>query len=396
MHKIKIKKGLYMTSKSGEIGPSSVPAPRPSEKKPFTIKKGLKKTEETLKLTSKIRSVTGSFVSLINEFQKISVGMSKGMKVGKGAIGIALTPFNVYYAVQDIQKIIMKPGIKDKARACFMLLTRLDSVIDSIASTCGILYAFKVVGQKTIDWIPIFNIVSFFVGFISIATAAEGVYDSGKLTYKLRNILKKLEDEDKDKKLSDCEKAQILGDFLKEVEEGGLTALRKKLMISKKAEFKGRRFEEAITNLSTKLLFHGPILENQEKAVEAARKESIDHATELLKKLAPRVKLELGLSSFDLANKVAATVGKGLTTFAPTPPTLIAGYAILATTGTLSLLMMGGKFLFISKNPFDPNSKNNAQLLVAKVAGGISHLRGRLSTLVLARGIFSSPSLATP
>lgn len=356
----------------------------------FSVEKQLKKTEDVLKLLAKISSVARAFVSTkaIKSLQQFD----KQLKLTK-SLSIALTPFNIYYAAKEIKKIVSDPDFKVKVRACFMLLTRLDSIIDSISSTCGILYAFKVVGQKTIDWIPIFNVVSFFVGFISIATAAEGVWDSGKLTHKLGNILKKLEND----KLQDYEKAKILGDFLKEVEDGGLTELRKKLMISKKAEFRGRRFEETVTTLSKTLLFDGSAASgNQTKAIEDARRESVAHATEFLKVLAPRVKLELGLGVADLANRVTNTVGKGLITFGPTPPTLIAGYVILATTGAISLLMIGGKFLFINKNPFDPASKNNAQLLVAKIAGGFSHLRDRLHTLALAKGILSPSPLPVP
>lgn len=378
---------MCVVSKSSGIVPFPERTPEfsPSIKKTFSVKRGLKKTDTTLSAASTGSYIVTSCAYAVDECRTLSSSANKGVELTR-TFGIILTPFYVYYAAKDIQKIVFEAGVKEKIRSCFLLLTRIDSVVDSIYGICSILDAFELVGKRAVKWLSIYWMVSFFVGFSSVAVAVVDVWDSGTLTYKLKRILKKLENET----LNDYEKAHILGDLLKEMEQGGLRNLRKKLMISKKAQFRGEHFERVISRLSGDLFLHGPFKDEAQKQEFIQSKQGqIAEATELLRKLAPRVKLELGLGSIDLVNTVVNTAGEGLVAFAQHTPAAVAGYVIVATSRTISLLFMGGKFLFVNKNPFDPDSKNNARLLVTKIVGKVSHLRARLYTLVLARNIFS-------
>ena len=417
------------TSKIGGGMPPEPPKPpKPAIKR---VGKWLRKTGESLKVTAKATSVAraiGSIVKTSKEIKELSSKASKGLTATKG-LSIASTPFNICTMVEDFTDIIKKANLKDRVRALFRLITDLDTVTDSIAGTYGILYTFQVIAKTATDWIPIYNIVSFFVGFISLGLAGEQVGKSGKLVHDLGKALKKL-----DTAKTDVEKAKILGDFLAELEKEGIRPLFKRLMISSKAikyhvtlteapadkrssiikalsEVSGlspeeaKAFAEAPPKVVTEALPKNEAKEMKKKLEAAGAKvtledritvlakkhlaktqlgkEEVTEAEHIVRALAPRVKLELGLRTADLANRIVTMVGKGFAAFAPFLPV---GYIILATTGLVSLAMIGGTCMCISKNPFDPKgpkSKSRAVELVAYISNGITHLRDRLHAISL-------------
>lgn len=345
-------------------GGARVPAPQPKPPKTSKEKaaKVITKAEESLKVAAKATSVARSIGTIITTFKDLSLAASKGLKVTKGT-SIALTPFNLYHAAEDAVNIVKKKHLKDKIWSVFSLLVNLDTVVDSIAASCGIVYAFKAVSSALVDWIPIYSIVSFFVGFISLGMAAESVGKSGKLVHELRGILKAL-----DKAKTDPERAKILGDFLAKLDAEGVRPLLKKLMISKKATIGGKAVEERIKDL-VKLRLSG---------------EKIKEAEHIVRSLAGRAKLDLGFKVAELANKVLAQVGKGFSAFAS--PLVLVAPIILATSGVVSLVMLGAKLLCISKNPFDVTDverRSRAARLVKFISNGISHLRDRLHAISL-------------
>lgn len=336
------------------------PTPQKTTKK--TFRKTLKYTEGSLKIAAKATSVARSIGGIVSSFRDISDSANKGLKVTKG-VSIALTPINIYNAANDTVDIVKKEKLKDKIWAIFSLLTNLDSIMDSAAATCGLVYTFAATSSKVIDWIPIYSIVSFFVGFISLGMAAESVAKSGKLVQELRDVLKQL-----DAASNDVDKAKILGDFLAKLEAEGVRPLFKKLMISKKAKMEGILVEDRIKDLARFCLNTAPRLQEAETIVRT---------------LAGRAKIDLGFKVADIANRVIATVGKGLAIVLPVLPV---SYIILAATGVFSLVMLGSKLLFISKNPFDakdPLSRTRAEEFVGYISNGISHLRSRLHTIAL-------------
>lgn len=138
-------------------------------------------------------------------------------------------------------------------------------------------------------------------------------------------------------------------------------------MISKKATLEGRKVVDRIKELA-----HAQLGEVEQKEAE-----------KIVRSLTGRAKLQFGLKVADVANKVTTYIGKGFVAFAPILPV---GYIIMASTGVISLAMIGGIFLCISKNPFDPSdpkSRSRAAQLVGMISNGISHLRDRLHAMSL-------------
>jgi len=147
------------------------------------------------------------------------------------------------------------------------------------------------------------------------------------------------------------DRAEILISLLKryegpDVRKQTINALHKKLMLSqKRADLKGR-------------------IERIAEGLKMGQKTSPEEAEKLLSKLKSRVKLQLGFSAADLANRIAGTVGAGIVVFAP--PAAVVGFIIMACSSTSALVLLGTRLLFINKNPFDPESRNRINSLVHK------------------------------
>jgi hypothetical protein len=319
------------------------------------------KVEQAIQVAAGTAGFARFIAKIVGSTRDLSSSVTKALKATRG-IGLGVAPFRVIHAAENAIKVIKEKNLQDKIWAAFKLILNLDSVADSIAGTCNFIYAFKTVSSRVVDWIPIFNIVSFFVGFISLGLAAESVGKSGKLVHDLQKVLKKL-----DVAKNDVEKAKILGDFLAKLEKQGVRPLFKKLGISKKAAYQGRLVEDRIKDLAKLRLIGG-----REKEAEV-----------IVRGLAGRAKLDLGFKAADCANRIVTQIGKGFVAFAPFLPV---GYIIMTSTGIISLLMIASKVMLISKNPFDPNdpkSRSRAVELVGYISNGISHLRARLHAISL-------------
>lgn len=212
-----------MVSEVSKTGGGLHPEPPKKPPRPPREKAGrfFSKAEESLKSTAKATSVARSIGSIVNSFKTISEAANKGLKLTKG-VSIALAPFNIYSACKDGVETIKSEHLKNRVLAFFRLIADLDDVTDSVAASCAILYLFKVVSRRVTDWIPIYAIVSFFVGFISLGVAAKSVQESEKLLLDLNYVLKKL-----DKAKTDPEKAKILGDYLAELEKRAFSLFSK-------------------------------------------------------------------------------------------------------------------------------------------------------------------------
>ena len=353
--------------------------------------KKFKKVEGLLKVPAKVTSTTRSIISAIKSFQHVSSALAKASSLTK-VTSIALTPFNIFGVVEDTYTIVTgkklqnigkkeiegpsgggmpqpikakkKVDVKSEAikrvKAVGALLMHIDAIVDSVAATCSLVYLFKPV-ERIVQWIPVFSIVSFFVGIISLVEAGVSTAKSAKLVHNLRVTLKKL-----DKAKDDVEKAKILSEFLTQFKKEDIQPLLKKLAISSKAN----------TTKGVNVLSRIQDIADKKFAIEAG---NIGETEQIVRSLAGRAKLQLGLEVADLANRVVATIGKAFLAFAP--PLAPVGFIILAATGGISLCMMSGKYFFLSKNPFDPSSQSRARRIVASISTAVHHLQEQLKKI---------------
>ena len=281
------------------IPPTPPKIPKPLEKK---VAKVFKWVKETLILGVIASSSARSIGSVIKE---MSSSVKKGLTATKGFV-VLLTPFSVQEVVQDVLAIgrgvvgfRKERKVADIARAAFNLVIHLDWVANAVASSCKIIYTFADVSAKTVNWVPIFGIVSFFVQFISLGMTAESVAKRGKLVYDFQKVMKQLDSAPPE------DKAKILADFLKEFDEKGIQVLLKKLMISRKALYKGQKVKDRIASLAKDLLIE-----------PGKKKEEIEEAEKFVRILAGRAKVILSLEVAGIANQIGTIVGIAFVTFA--------------------------------------------------------------------------------
>lgn len=377
-----------------EVSPIS--AGKPVEvigSKPGLVKPGksVKKFVETVKVAGKIGSTSRMIVSAIDSIKKVSCNLVKISKLSK-LTNILLSPLAILGIYEVGVKIVKeaetkqptikakhlskaeqkeraaarKQNIVERVKAVAKLVTHVDSVVDSVASACSLVYLFKPAMGKIVEWIPIYTIISFFVGLFSIYEAGESTVKGGKLVFDLKKVLAEVDDPKK----SDQEKARILEAYLAKFQEKDIKPLFKKLAISGKAVTEtGVRVRDRIEFLvRNRLRF---------------QTKDVAETTEMLRVLKNRAEGQLAFDILDLANRIVSCVGKIFLVFVP--PLAPVGFIILATTGLVSLVMMGGRYLFATKNPFQTSSETRASHIIGCMSNAISHLRERL------KNVFETP-----
>jgi hypothetical protein len=296
----------------------------------------LEETEKKISTASSVGLVVGYVFSAVEEHKKVS-GFFKIVQRISEIPGYLCLPFSVKDVIKDLISIIRKKQLKEKIRSVFSLIIDAAYVTDGIASICRFLYEWKSVGKNAIKWIPIFNVIYFFVGFISTGLSAEAAILSLRTKKNFTKIQKKLS------RVNDINRTDIVIQALTNIKKMDLETVRKDLYISKQADL-----SERVSSLTQKIL----------TSKGSDRIEAENEAIDLVKKLASRAKIRFGHNLGSLIRDIIETVGAIFTTFTPLP---IVGYIILATTGSISCLVRAGQFLFVNKNPFDTTSMCRAK-----------------------------------
>jgi len=329
------------------------------------ISKSLKRSKETLKVMGLVGKEFKAIVSLIGCFKKLSESLKGTGKAIAGVPPLMATPFVVYDAVNNALLVIRKKSLKEKIRPALNFITNINSLMKSVAFSLETLNKAKLVGEKVVQWIPIFNIISFATGFISVGLSIESTARSSSLLKSIHIAAKDLE-----KATDDVNRARILQKLLQSLEDKGIEPLRKKLMISKKADL-----EKKISKLSAKLLTR----QGEELARAVAKSEK------MMKILKKRAGAALGYNIADLSTKVVGTAGAAFSSFTPLPPV---GYILLAISTTSSLVIWSGKTFFVNKNPFDPVSRSKAGQLLDKASHAFDRMQQQLKTFIAAHHLY--------
>lgn len=198
------------------------------------------KAKAKLRIFSKAISASHSAVKTVDE--AVLLPVVDALKGAKGAAKIISGPFSVGDALVDLKDIVTKGSTKEKVWSFFNLLTNLDAITDSISSAFEIVSKLRTVAQNLLDWIPIYNIVSFFVGFISIGMDAITAGKSGKLLFRFKKKisqleeLKRLEKFIQDPKKTEDAKSEYIGRLLTSMEKRADTLHKKAEILGGKAK----------------------------------------------------------------------------------------------------------------------------------------------------------------
>ncbi len=320
-----------------------------------------KKPLKPLKGAKAIGGIFRQAAGIAGLFKDLSKSLQVALHISKGP-NIILGLVSIKHAVDDVRKIIdksKKPG--DRLKASLLFVTHMDSVVNTAATVCKILSAAGTIGKHAVQWIPIFGMISFAVGFISLGLGAHSTHKSRKLVNAFNDSMKEYQ-----QAATHEAKATALAQALAVIDSEGIQPLRKQLMISKKGGI------ELV------------------KRVDALRDHIASHSVteqdvNLVKILAGRATTQLRYKAADLASSVGAIVG-GAFFLVPVPVAAQAtGAAILAATGVVSLVAWGGRYFFINKDPFDENSKNRAMELLDDVSKALRLVKQRLQMVALGK-----------
>jgi hypothetical protein len=325
-------------------GPSVPVAKTPS-------RRALKATRIAYKILEFFATVANNAASIVGQFYKLPRAARIGLDAAALPIGIA--GFSGIKGAADDVKIVFdkSKGSVAKFEAVCQFLVHLESVVQAVASSLAFLRTVGAVGLRVVKWIPIFNIVSYIVGFISLGLASFSVHKSRKLLAAFEVISGQF-----NKATSDEKRAELLEDAIKLIEKEGIEPLRQELRLSKEA---GKSLQKRIDHL------RALSLPTQEKTQAIA---DMNEAFIILK---GRMKVQLGFKCADLAAQVVGVVA-GALMFTPLAPV---GFGIVIATSVCSLVTFAGQTYFINKNPFDPISQTKAEKLLDKIQKGLNCIK---------------------
>lgn len=297
-----------------------------------------------------------STVSIAEHFKDLSKSVNVALHVSKGP-NIIFGLVAVKLAVSDVRKILdrsTKGGERAKASALFV--THLTSIVNTVATVSKILASVGAVPTKAIQWIPIFNMVSFAVGFISVGLSIISTEKARKLMSSFHSALKEYE-----AAKTPEEKAKALSEALTFIEKEGIEPLRKQLVLSKKG---GAELASRVDILKTHIYAKSVTPED----------------LKLIRLLKGRAKVQLAYKITDLAGLLSAQAAIAMTLIPVPVAAQIAGAAVLATAGSVALVAWGGRYFCINKNPFDESSKNRAMAMLDAASQAISTLKHSIQT----------------
>jgi hypothetical protein len=281
---------------------------------------------------------------------KLPVELDEGIKATKyfDVTRVFFSLFNVY---KDIDSLITKKGRSAKVEAACDLLLHLKGLVGNVAFVYRMVNEAKEIPAQALNWIPMCNIIGFFVALTSLIVEAVPLMASSKLVHDLNKILKEVS-----LTTDPTQKAQILGDFLQKLPPEEIEDLFEKLKISMDVTDQNGAPVSARIQVLANSLFH--------------KSTDVVEAEHIVRSLRQRAKVELGFRAAGYANKIIVTVGAGFSAFAPFLPV---GQFIVLGTGAISFILTTSKFLFISKNPFvieGPQSETKAAQFMRKIKNG--------------------------
>ena len=359
---------------SGIPQTESISAASPSQRLTSVAKHAHQIGKKSLKPLKGAKSVGGIFrnvASFAEVFKSLSKSVQGAMHVSK-APNIILGLVSIKHSVDDVRKILDKTKRpQERVKASLLFVTHIDSIINTVATICKILTSVAKVSSRAIQWIPIFNMISFAVSFISLGLSAHSTHQGRKLASAFNASMRAYEAASTPE-----EKASALAQALSTIESEGIDPLRKQLMISKKGKVE---LIKRIDTLRAHIYSHAVTEED----------------AKLVKMLQGRARTQLAFQVADLSSTVAGIAGSALLFIPdPTGATQATGFAILAATGVVSLGVWAGKYFFINKDPFDENSRNRAMTILNEVSSAIHSLKERLQTFAIGKKRVHNPAMA--
>jgi hypothetical protein len=310
---------------------------------PKPVRKSRKQIEAVSKILSPFRAATN--------IAGVFVGLPKSVSIAAGATkfpGVLSVPFVAKDTIAEAIKVCTKEKVVDKVKAMCNVIVNTSSMTDSVAGTFSFLEKINVIGECATKWIPIVNIISFVVGFISLGLASDSLRQSVGISNLLHEAKKNLHAAH-----TNTQRAAAIVDILCDIQARGITPTRKKLFLSKNADL-----EHSIYTLTDRLL--------TSKGIE--RKKAIGEGTVLVQTLAQRARVELGFNAANVANKILGIIGSVLLFI---PPLIPVGIIILAASTLATFVLWSGKSHFINRNPFDEKSASNFYRLYERMADSL-------------------------
>ena len=335
---------------------------RPWHIGPSRGNRALKRTKRALSVLRATGDLFGSSVDIARQFRRLGLSLDLAAHAARGP-DIVLGLLNAHRAVKDVQEALdssKKPA--ERARSCLSLVLDADSIVNTVASICKIIYAAAgPLAKKAVEWIPIFNLVSFAVSFLSLGLSAYSTHQARKLFDGFSEAMKEcLNTTDQTKK------AEALSKALDIIDREGIDPLRKQLILSKEA---GEELDCRVQSLRKHI-----------KAKHIGAKDE-----ELMHTLVGRAKTQLGFKVAEVATSVAG-VAAGVLFVTPVPFVgQVVGLSVLAATGVASLVSSGARYFLINKNPFDEKSHSRAVQALNAISKAISALKQRLATIGLGK-----------
>jgi hypothetical protein len=342
-------------------------APKPPQI-PLRIERGkyvLKKSRKPLRGVKALGSLFRTTLSISKQFQHLNRSLEIAAHVTK-APDLVFGLLAAKGAVEDVRAILdtsHKTGGHNRTKATLNFILHVDTFVNTVATLCKIIRA--AVGptvEKAVQWIPIFNMISLAVSFVSLGLSSYSTHRARKLLDGFNGAMKECLEAEKQ-----ADKAMALAKALAIIEEEGIDPLRKQLMISKKAR---PEFIRRINDLRNHIYSPLPITEDDEKFVRL---------------LVGRARTQMNLAVTSLAGNIAGVAG-GVILLTPVPIAgQLVGLSILAATGVLSLAVWGTRYFLINKDPFDEKSRNRAMRMLSSLSSAIRALKQRLLTFGLVR-----------
>lgn len=289
--------------------------------------------EQVAEHSSKVASLTKNVLkTCIKIFPKFSLRLPSRVRTGiefLSGITLLTVPFTATRLFANIQKI-HNPStpLKDKVVTSLKSVMDTADIVDGASKVCTLLSIARVVSDRITCWIPVFELINFFLRFIGVGLSIKENIDFENQLKSLRVQLQKVQNCTHDE-----EKKAILSALLGTMKPH---LLEKEFDISQKEQV-----QQKIESLRMKLLDHS--------AVES--KQGIEDAKMFFETFKGRVQKRIGLSIAGTVHKIVGVVG-GAFLFSPLS---LVGVVILSLSACVGFGLTYSRKLLFSPNPFDKN-----------------------------------------
>lgn len=230
---------------------------------------------------------------------------------------------------KDVTKIVGPNTPWGRAKKVCSLILRADATAYSVTSTLDVLEKFRLISDQVLQYMPIVNIVSYSLGFLSLGLGVASLVSLSQLWDGLRKLDRTLQEA-----RGDDESVAAALQFLEALKKKKIPSLEKKLSLSKET-----KLSDLIDRLSEKI-------QQQEY-----RPEALDQVKNISTVLVSRSKVHRDLRIVDVAMKVFSIIGLSFLLFAPDPICKSLGFVIMSLASLVLLGISIWKFFFLNKNP---------------------------------------------